>query len=110
MRILCERHVPPKYIHALESEPWVDVTTTETQFHPEAPDETIARYAAENGWVVLTRDRDFFELATRLGCGILYLDMSRDPVPGTLVAAIQTIGEAYTDHAEIVESVPGDWI
>ena len=110
MRVLCERHIPPKYVEALESESWATVTTTGTLFHPEATDETIAGYAADNGWVVLTRDRDFFELADRFGFGVLYLDMSRDPAPGTLVSALEAIGEAYSDHAEIVESVPGDWV
>lgn len=108
--MLCERHVPSKYVEALESSPWTNVTTTETRFHPEVDDRTIARYAAENSWVVLTRDRDFFELSDRFGFGVLYLDMRRTPPPGTLVAAIEAVGEAYVNHVEIVESVPGDWI
>lgn len=109
MRVLCERHVPPKYVDALDSALWATVSTTEETFHPEADDDTIAEYAAANGWVVLTRGRDFFELATAVGVGVLYLDMRRDPSPGLLVEAIEAIGVAYADHSEIVESVPGDW-
>lgn len=110
MRILCERHVPPKYVDALDSVPWATVSTTGETFHPEADDETIAEYAAANGWVVLTRDRDFFGLATAVGVGVLYLDMRRNPSPGILVEASESIGEAYADHAEIIESVPGNWV
>lgn len=110
MRVLCERHIPPQYSEALESEAWSTVSSTDGLFHPEATDETIARYAADNDWVVLTRDRDFFDPATRFGFGVLYLDMRRSPAPGIRVTAIKTIGDAYTDHEEILESVPGNWI
>lgn len=109
MRILCEQHVPPKYVEALDSASWTTVSSTQERLHPETDDETIAEYAAANGWVMLTRDRDFFELATAVGVGILYLDMRRDPPPGILVEAIEAIGVAYADHSEIIESVPGDW-
>jgi predicted nuclease of predicted toxin-antitoxin system len=110
MRVLCERHVPPKYVEAVQSSRWADVITPRNRFHPEVDDETIARYAEANGWVVLTRDRDFFQLSGRFGFGVLYLDMRRNPGPGTLVAAVEAIAEAYSDHSEIVESVPGDWV
>lgn len=110
MRLLCERYVPPRYLQALEAESWADVVPVQTRFHPEVSGRVIAEYAAANGWVVLTRDRDFFELASRFGFGLLSLDMSRTPPVRTLVSAIRAIAAAYADHVEIVESVPGEWI
>jgi predicted nuclease of predicted toxin-antitoxin system len=110
MRILYERHLPPKYVGALESRDWATLEATADCFPPGADDSTIAEYAEENDCVVLTRDRDFFELAEDYDIGILYLDMFRIPKPGALTEAIATIDDSYSDHSDIAESVPGDWI
>lgn len=110
MKILCEQHVPPKYLNALRSERWATVKSTSEEFDDDDPDDEIAVYAARNEWVVLTRDRDFFQLVSTYDCGVLYLDQRRDPFASDLVNSIREIKDAHTDYSDIAESIPGDWV
>jgi predicted nuclease of predicted toxin-antitoxin system len=110
MRILYERHVPPKYVRALEGEDWASCIGAADLFHPAAADATIAKYAADHGLVVLTRDRDFFDVNAELGVGVLYLDMARDPPPRDVTLAIERIEETHRDYTDITYSIPGEWV
>lgn len=109
MRILCETNIPPRYVEALEEEGWTTIATTTEYLHPEADDEIIAEFAATNDWVVFTRDTDFFEVTKQHELGVLFLHMTRTPSPSAVVSAVSAIANAYDDHAEIHESIPGGW-
>lgn len=109
MRVLCETNVPPKYVDALEDESWTTVATTTDYLHPESGDSEIAEFAVSDGWVVFTRDTDFFEVAERHDVGVLFLHMKRTPSPPVVVSAVSNIADAYDTHAAIRESIPGEW-
>ena len=109
MRVLFDRSVEPRFIHALESTPWATVTRSVDHFPPDAPDEDIMDWAETNNWVVFTRDDDFFRLARQGNCGLLFLHKRRDPNPGTIADAVAKINDAYTDHKNIEEGLPGKW-
>jgi hypothetical protein len=109
MRILFDRNVEPRFVHAIESTPWATVTRSEDHFPPDAPDEDITDWAEANDWVIFTRDNDFFRLARDSDCGLLFLHKRRDPNPGTIADAVARIDAAYTDHEDIEEGLPGNW-
>ena len=110
MRLLCETHIPARYRQALAREDGTTVRLTTDFLSPDADDAQIASHAARWGWVVLTRDRDFFELVDEYDCGVVYLAMTRRPAPAVLVAAIRAIGTACDHHSNVAESAPGRWV
>lgn len=108
MRVLCDHHVAPKYVQALDREPWVTVQTVQRTLARDATDEAIASHAAEHGWVVLTSDDDFFR--TGPDHGLLVYSQLDDPSPGDVLAAVRRIDAVYEVAEEITEVVPGAWI
>lgn len=107
MRILCDQHVPVKYVTALRDAEGMTVTTVDAALQHDATDAEIAGYAESEGWVVFTNDDDFF--VDRGGHGLLLYSQLEDPPPGVVVAAVREIGRAYGSADEIVETVPGQW-
>jgi len=107
MRILCDQHVPAKYLNALSDAEGIIVTTISVVLEPDASDERIAAFAAANDWVVFTNDDDFYVAGG--DHGLLFYSQIEDPAPGVIVDAVQRIDEVYESTDEILESVPGGW-
>jgi hypothetical protein len=108
MQLLCDQHVPTKYIRAFEAEPWLTVGTVRDHLTPDATDEKIAAFAADDGWVVFTNDADFYrhdEIA-----GLVVYRQIEDPAPGDIVTSLRAIDDAYETHDDIVETVPHGWL
>lgn len=105
MRVLCDQNVDQKYIDALLAADDIEVGTVRERLDARATDPDVVDYAAANAWVVFTCDDDFFELASE--CGVIYYSQFNAPAVGDVRAALQTIDDAYADHSEIVEVVPG---
>jgi hypothetical protein len=59
MDIFVERSTEPRYIKALDSEPWTTTEFADDQFARTAPDSRLARYAADTGMVTFIRDDDY---------------------------------------------------
>ena len=108
MRLLCDQNVAQRYIDAFDDAPDLTVTTVRDVLDARATDPDIAAYAAAKGWVVFTSDDDFFQLADRCGC--IYYHQPKEPAVGEILAAVRVIGDAYDDHSEIIEVVPGNWV
>lgn len=107
MKLLCEHNVGQKYRNALAAIDGVTVEVYTDHLPADAPDTDIATFAEQNGYVILTRDEDFFALDP--DCGVLFLDPNRSPRPGTVRRAIERIADAYADDRDIREPVPGRW-
>lgn len=61
--------------------------------------------------VVFARDDDFFRLIRKeYDCGLLFLHKRRAESPADVAEAVAKIRSAYSDHSEIEESVPGQWV
>ena len=108
MRLLCDHHVPTKYLLAFEHADEITVTTVADELSAAASDEEIATFAAQDGWVVFTNDDDFFEQTASFG--ILVYSQIEDPQPSDIVNAVIAIDQAYESNSEIIEAVPDDWI
>lgn len=108
MRILCDHHIPPKYVRAFEQEPSIAVTTVRDELAADASDAAIESFAATNDWVVFTNDSDFFP--TTDDHGLLVYDQTENPPAGEIVTAVRNIASAYASDSEIVETVPDGWI
>lgn len=108
MQILCDHHVPAKYISAFEDAAGITVRPVSDVLSPTATDHEIARYAEQNDWVVFTNDDDF--LLTDGDHGLLIYDQIADPPPGNIVDAVNRIDDAYESNEGILEAVPGEWI
>lgn len=108
MRVLCDEHVAPKYVDALEQAAGITVATAPDKLSPSAPDSEIAAYAAAHDWVVLTNDNDFF--SERQQHGLLYYSQIENPAPGDVVDAILAINGAYESNGDAVEKVPNGWV
>ncbi|PSP58025.1 hypothetical protein BRC76_09030 [Halobacteriales archaeon QH_8_67_36] len=108
MRVLCDEHVAPKYVDALERTGGITVATAPDKVSPSAPDSKIAAYAAAHDWVVLTNDNDFF--SERQQHGLLYYSQIENPPPGDVVDAILAINGAYESNGDAVEKVPDGWV
>ena len=106
MRILFDRNVEPRFIHAIDQESWTTTDHVDNHFSQTAPDSDLADFAEDRGWVLFTRDAPFFGRSKARKCGFLLLHQSRDPSPGTVVASIRRIRDSYPDHTNIYESVP----
>lgn len=108
MRVLCDQNVPQKYVDALAAAGGITVATVRETLVADAPDREIAAYAAENDWVVLTNDSDFF--GDSRGFGLLVYNQLEDPRPSDIVDSIQAIDYAYESNSEVVEKVPDGWV
>lgn len=108
MQIVCDHHVPPKYLQAFGEESWLAAATVAEMLSADATDETIASFASANGWIVFTSDVDFYRVGP--DHGLIVYSQLEDPSPGDVVEAIRRIDEAYVSNDEIREVVPGRWI
>jgi hypothetical protein len=108
MRILCDQNVPRKYLRALEEMPDITAASVADVLSHDAADADIVAFAETNGWVIFTSDEDFFPMSGN--CGLLVYDQLEDPTPGDVVTAIQRIRDAYESEADILETVPGNWV
>ena len=107
MDVLCDQHVPEKYVRALSAVNGITVATVRDMLSADASDGDIAAFAAKNGWVVFTNDDDFYKQDARHG--LLVYSQLNAPTPGAVVEAVTAIGDAYADDADIIEVVPGAW-
>lgn len=120
MRLLCDHHVPPKFINALRS---IDGTTVATPagidaLGGDADDTEIIAYAEAHGWIVFTNDQRFriddegenpsYERIDA-ECGVIFYVETPATQPGPAAEAVTAIMEAYADHSEIDEYI-NDWI
>lgn len=108
MRILCDHNVNEKYTETFRQADWITVTTVREELTQDARDDEIGRYAAANDWIIFTEDDDHLEYDQDRGV-ILY-HQNKLPSPTDVVDALDTIDAVYTNHNEIREFVPGDWI
>lgn len=67
MKLLADYNLSPRLIEALAELFPGSATVVTLGFAGETPDEVIWRFAGENGFAVLTSDRDFLAIAERLG-------------------------------------------
>jgi hypothetical protein len=120
VRLLCDHHVPPKFLTALRSIEVITVTMpSEVEaLGPDADDTDIIAYAEEHDWVVFTDDRRFLiddEGENSSGepidadCGVIFYTQNTVRQPGPTAEAIQAVAEAFSDHCEI-DMYINDWI
>jgi hypothetical protein len=111
MQVFFDRSVEPRYVRAIAQRPWASIETADAQFPQTASDTTLAQYAEDNGMVVFARDDDFFKLVREAyDCGLLFLHKRKAESPADVAEAVARIRSAYSDHSEIEESAPGQWI
>lgn len=111
MQIFFDRSVEPRYVRAIAQRPWASIETADAQFPQTASDTTLAQYAEDNGIVMFALDDDFFKLVRQAyDCGLLFLHKRKAESPADVAEAVARIRAAYSDHSEIEESVPGQWI
>ncbi|WP_368410845.1 hypothetical protein [Halomarina pelagica] len=67
----------------------------------------VDAFAVTNDWVVFTGDDDF---ERDLPFGVVLYHQEGLPAPGVVLDAIELIADAYADHGEILEYVPGQWV
>jgi uncharacterized protein with PIN domain len=106
MRILFDRNVEPRFIQAIDQEPWTTVDHVDNHFSSTTPDSDLADFAEANDWILFARDAPFFGRAKTRNCGFLLLHQKRDPAPGTVVDSIRRIRDSYSDCSNIYESIP----
>ncbi|WP_435076415.1 DUF5615 family PIN-like protein [Halococcus sp. AFM35] len=70
-RVLCDENVDPQTVQYLERDGH-DATHVLTALHASVDDATIADYAAENGYLVLTSDADFLDSNSFPDVNVLY--------------------------------------
>lgn len=107
MRLLFDQNVDRRYIDACNRDSRFFAATVGEVLDPRAADLDIVRYAAE-GYVVFTSDDDFFRLDAE--CGRILYEQTTRPPAGDVLDALGQIREAYDDHSDIVEVVPGGWV
>lgn len=108
MRILCDQMVEERFVSALDSEDRHTVARVRDRLAPEADDDTIAAYATEHDWVILTADDDYF--SDDVPHGLLFYEGNPTQTPGVVCDAVRRIDRAYDDPAAIIEWVPGGWV
>ena len=59
MRILCDQMVKESFVNALEAEDRHTVARVRNPLAPYDDDDTIAAYAVQHDWVILTADGDY---------------------------------------------------
>ena len=122
MRILCDQNVGGQYIVAFRQAEWITVVCLTDVLSIDTLDTKIAAYATQHDWIVFTSDKRFLDPDTKadldleamgnteINCGVIYYDQQQDPRPGAVVDALRAIADAYVDHTEIDEYVPGSWV
>lgn len=108
MRLVCDHHVPTRLVHALRETPGIDVVTVAETLGPRTDDADIVEFAVETDRVILTNDDDFFTIYGQYGL-LVYEQVNR-PAPTEVVAAVESIADAYDDHRDINEWVPDGWV
>lgn len=108
MRLLCDHHVPTKFITAFETTDWITCVRVAEALYPKAPDSEIAQYAVEHARIVFTNDDDF--QAKTVDYDLITYDQLDEPTPGTVLDALHAIDNAYDDDTLIWEHVPDGWI
>lgn len=108
MQILCDHHVPPKYVQAFEQEPDITVTTVRDSLSHDASDAEIAAFASREDWIVYTNDDDFFRHTP--SHGLVVYNQRENPAPGAVVDAMIAIDRTYVSPGEIHEFVPDGWV
>ena len=108
MDVLCDQHVPNKYVRALSTAEDFTVCTVRDVLSPDAADSDIASFAATHGLVVFTNDDDFYKQDAEHGL-VVYSQLDA-PTPGAVRDAMVAIDRAYAEQTEIVEVVPGGWL
>ena len=106
MRILFDRNVEPRFIQAIEQEPWTTVEHVDNHFSQTAADSDLADFAEDGDWVIFTRDEPFFGRSKPRDCGFILLHQKHDPAPGVIVDTLRRIRESYSDYSNVRESVP----
>jgi predicted nuclease of predicted toxin-antitoxin system len=106
MRILFDRNVEPKFIQAIDQEPWTTTDPVDNHFPQTADDSDLADFAEANDWVLFTRDEPFFGRSKRRNCGFILLHQKRNPRPGAVVDTLRQIRDTYSDYSNIYEGVP----
>ena len=117
MRLLVDRNVERQYIDAFRRIEWITVRRASDVLPIDAPDSEIGTYAEAKEWVVFTSDKRFRsadsggETAGRIeaDCGVVYYHQLERPSPTDVVEALEKISNAYVNHREIDEYVPGEW-
>lgn len=110
MRILFDRNVEPRYIAAIASRSGMSVTRVDDRLPQTAPDRTIAALAERENWVVFSRDDDFFKKACHREIGLLFFSKQHNTRASEIATAVERIDDAYNDHTEIKEGLPGQWV
>lgn len=119
VRILCDHNVNEKYTETFRRADWITVTTERAVLDVDEGDSTIMGYAAANDWVVFTSDETFDipDGAERgevdldaIDCGVVIYHQQENPSPGSVLEALRAIAAGYSDHSEVREYVPGDWV
>lgn len=89
MKILCDRHVAPRYVNAFQRTDWLKATRVSDHLPVDASDADIIGHAEEHGQVVFTADKRFLmddsetEVNERerieADCGIIFYDQRQKP-------------------------------
>ena len=108
MRILADEHVPNRFVTALRSEGF-DVVRAKDALYESAPDAEVLDYAEENGFVVLSEDRDFRGVETRRASHAGILACNTRAKTGNVVSAIRQVDDYADDLSGTVVHVPGNW-
>ena len=108
LRILCDRSADQRFVDTFERTGWITVIRVEDVLPADAPDRDISEFAEQHDWIVFTEDSDFLNHDHRRGL-VRYHPLD-NPSPGTVVDALRAIGEAFDDHRDIEQRVPGDWV
>jgi hypothetical protein len=110
VRILVDQNVNEDYTETLRRAEWLTVAVVREELAADADDEDISPYAAEHGWVIFTADDDFFTHVGSHAHGLLFYHQTENPAEGDVLDAVWNIAQAYTDHSEIIETVPNGWL
>lgn len=108
MRILCDHHVPPKYLQAFEQAPEITATTVQDRLAHDASDAEIAAFAKREDWIVFTNDDDFYHPAP--SHGLVIYSQREGATPGDVVDAMIAIDRAYASSTQVLEFVPDGWV
>ena len=104
----CDQMVREGFVSALEAEDRHTVARVRDLLAPDAEDGTIAAYAVQHDWTILTADDDY--LSDDVSHGLLFYDDDPAPTPGAVRDVIREIDRVYGHPTAIVEWVPDGWI
>lgn len=110
MRILFDRNVEPRYIEAIGEISGLTAERADDHFPQTAPDHQIASLAEREGWVVFSRDDDFFEEVRAREIGLLFFSKRHNTPAGEIAHAVKQIIAVYNAPTQIEEGLPGQWV